>query len=291
MLEELAAGPAAPKPTGPPQQPPIDEGAPPGDQFDWLAPLHNRLIIAGVSFLILLALTAVVLLVFSRGDGDPGTGARVGILEDGDRTPTPVDLLTALALTTTTLRNGPGVGFSPLGTVPRGARVPIIGRNADDTWLQVLYPPGSTFQGWIEASFLEVTGDLIDVDIAGPGIGPSIIVPTSIATFVFEEPTDTPAPVVEPTDEPAETPESTSRPVETETPPPLETPAPTATQAPAPTETPANVPETVPPTKGKPNASADPLTAPATLTRRPQLSMLPSGVPHQVTRRHRERAV
>ena len=159
--------------------------------------------------------------------------------------------------------------------------MPIIGRNEDDTWLQVLYPPGSRIQGWIEVSFLEVTGELIDVDIAGPGSGPSIIVPTRVPTFVIDEPTDTPAPTdtpeVEPTDEPANTPEATMKPIATETPPPVETPAPTATQAPPPVATPADAPDTASPTKEKPKTSSDRLTAPATLIRRPQLSMLPSG--------------
>ena len=224
--------------------------------------------------------------------GGPGTGPRVGIVGDDNTTPTPVEVLTAVALTTTTLRNGPGASFSPLGTVPRGARVPIIGRNADDTWLQVRYPPGSTIQGWIDVSFLEVTGDLADVIIAGPGSGPSIIVPTSVPTdvptFVFEEPTDTPA--VEPTDAPAtHTPEVTTTPLKSETRLPIETPAPTATPAQPPTETPA-APESVSPTESKPEASADRLTAPATLIRRPQLSMLPGGETRQVTGRQRERA-
>ncbi|MCH8161076.1 MAG: SH3 domain-containing protein [Chloroflexi bacterium] len=277
LLEELAAGPA---PQEPPQQPPVDGGRQPGEQFDWLAPLHNRFIIAGVSLLILLALTAVVLLVFSRGDGDPGTGPRVGVIGDDPTTPAPIDSLTAIALATTTLHNGPGTNFPPLGTVRRGTRVPIVGRNEDGTWLQVVFPPGSAIRGWIEITFLEVTGDLTEVSVAGPGSGPSIIVPTS----VFEEPTntpipaDTPVPADTPADEPANTPEPSTTPLETETPPPIETPAPTATQAPPPTETPVGVPDSASPTKGKPKASADGLTAPATLTRRPQLSMIPSGV-------------
>lgn len=297
MLEELAPRPAPREPgEEPPHQPPVDsDPPPPSEPFDWLAPLHNRLIIAGVSTLILLALTAVVLLVFSQGDGGPGSGARVGIVGDDATTPTPVENLTAIALTTTTLRNGPGASFSPLGTVPRGTRVPIIGRNADDTWLQVLYPPGSTIQGWIDISFLDVTGDLIGVNIAGPGSGPSIVVPTQLPTFVFEEPTDTPIPADEPTD----TPEFTSTPLEKETPPPNETPVSTATQkappeetqASPPTETSAEVPATAVPTTGNPQASANRLTSPATLGRRSGLSMLPSDVTYQVTRRYKERAV
>ena len=114
VLEELSAGPTPQDPSEPPQQPPADRRPPRGEQFDRLAPLHNRLIIAGVSLLILLALTAVVLLVFSRGDGDPGTGPRVGVLASDDRTPTSVAGLTAVTLATTTLHNGPGTNFPPV---------------------------------------------------------------------------------------------------------------------------------------------------------------------------------
>ncbi len=306
MLEEIAPGPAPESPRDPPkppQWPIVDAGSlPSSEPFDWLAPLHNRLIIGGISMLILLALTAVVLVVFSQGDGEPGTGPRVGVIGDDARTPTPVENLTAIALTTTTLRNGPDASFSPLGTVPRGARLPVIGRNADDTWLQVRYPPGSTIQGWIDISFLDVVGDLTDVEIAGPGSGPSIIVPTQVPTqvptFVIEEPTDTPVPTDVPTDEPADTPGVTSTPLEGETPPPIGTPSSTATSEPPPeateaspaTETPVDVPATPAASKGKPEASADRLTTPATLGRRSQLSMLPSDVIRQVARHYRERS-
>ena len=298
MLEELAPGPTPQEPGGEPPPPKDADPLPPSEPFDWLAPLHNRLIIGGISMLILLALTAVVLLVFSQGDGEPGTGPRVGVIGDDARTPTPGENLTAIALTTTTLRNGPNASFSPLGTVPRGARLPVIGRNADDTWLQVLYPPGSTIQGWIDITFLDVAGDLTDVEIAGPGSGPSIIVPTQVPTFVIEEPTDTPVPTDVPTDEPAETPEVTSTPLKGETPPPFGTPSstatseppPEATEASPPTETPVDVPATPAPTKGKAEASADGLTAPATLVRRSQLSMLRSDVIRQVARHYRERS-
>ena len=63
-LEELAAAPAPQDPPEPPQQPPADRRPQRGEQFDWLAPLRNRLIIAGFSLLMLLALTAVVVIAF-----------------------------------------------------------------------------------------------------------------------------------------------------------------------------------------------------------------------------------
>ncbi len=238
VLEELAAGPA----TRPPEPPPPEQTVQPEGEFEWLAPFHNRLIIAGGSLLVLLALTAIVLFVFSRGDGGPGF-ANVSLLSDnGDTTPTPNVTLTAAALRTTTLRNGPGTTYSPLGTVPRGARVPVVGRNADDTWLQVTYPPGSPLTGWVDITFLDVTGDISQLEIAGPGAGPSIIVPTSPPTATVEEPTDTP----EPTDRPSVTPEVTETPQQTGSPSPIETPEATEAKTPESTETPAVEPKPSP---------------------------------------------
>lgn len=264
---------------------PVGDSPPPPS--DWLAPLHNRLIIGGIAILILLALTSMVLLVFSSGDSDLRTGTSVAVAENNDTTPTPGLALTAITLTTTTMRNGPGTNYPPVATVRGGTRVPIIGRNADDTWLQVVYPPGSAIQGWINALFLNVNGDLVDVVIAGPGNRPSIIVPTSVPTFTSEEPINTPVPpdvpVDKPTDVPTDTPDAgptdTPVPEPTDTPPPIEPPAPTATLPPLPTEPPAKGPDETSPNAGKPRASAGRLTPPATLIRKPQLSMLPSGVP------------
>ena len=208
---------------------PSSGGPPPEPTIDWLAPFENRLIIAGISLLGVLALTAIVLFVFSRGDGGPGSTSGIAVIsaDSGDATPTLEFALTAEALATTTLRNGPERSFAPLGTVPRGARVPVVGRNEDDTWLQVTYPPGSPLRGWVDIDFFEVIGELHDVEIAGPGSGPSIVVPTSLPTFVLEEPTDTPVPIDEPTDTP----------FVMETREPTETPEPTGTEgAPDPTD-------------------------------------------------------
>jgi uncharacterized protein YraI len=268
---------------------PVGDSPPPPN--DWLAPLHNRLIIGGIAILILLALTSMVLLVFSSGDSDLQTGTSVAAVGNDDTTPAPDTALTATALRNVTMYNGPGTNYPPVSLVRRGARVPIIGRNADGTWLQVVYPPGSAIQGWIAALFLNVNGDLVDVVIGGPGNRPSIVVPTSVPTFASEKPFDTPippdVPVDKPTDVPADTPDAgptdTPVPEPTDTPPPIEPPAPTATPVPLPTEPPVDVPDEKSPNLGKSQASADRLTPPATLIRKPQLSMLPSGVPPNPT--------
>lgn len=239
----------------PPEPAQPEQTVQPEDEFEWLAPFHNRLIIAGLSLLVLLALTVFVLFVFSRGDGDPGF-ANVSLpSDDGAANPTPDVRLTAAALATTSLRNGPGTGYSPLGTVPRGARVPIVGRNEDDTWLQVTYPPGSPLKGWVDITFLDVTGDISQLKIAGPGAGPSLIVPTSLPTVVIDEPTDTPGP----TDEPTTTPEVTETPQQTGSPGPIETPEVTETVGPESTGTPSVKPKPSP-TKDAGGDTNDPAT-------------------------------
>src|SRR3972149_3743504 len=55
---------------------------------------------------------------------------------------------------TARMRNGPDATYAILGTIPRGALVPVVGRNADATWLQVVYPPTSQLRGWVDASLL-----------------------------------------------------------------------------------------------------------------------------------------
>lgn len=243
LLEELA-GPA--NEAAPPEREPPRAHEPPAEPtIDWLAPFENRLIIAGISLLGVLALTAIVLFVFSRGDGGPAFTPNIGVITNGngDETPTAAFALTAEALATTTLRNGPNRSFAPLGTVPRGARVPVVGRNEDDTWLQITYPPGSPLRGWVDIDFFEVTGELHAVEVAGPGAGPSLIVPTSLPTLVPEDPTATPVPF----DEPTAPPEFKITPAVTGTGEPAETPDPTATEGtPDPTTTPPDKPEPSP---------------------------------------------
>ncbi len=75
-------------------------------------------------------------------------------------------------LTTVTMRNGPGPTHAILGTIPRGALVSVVGRNSDEDWLQVI--PVSGIRGWVDADLIEVTGDISELIIAGPGAGPSV---------------------------------------------------------------------------------------------------------------------
>ena len=146
-----------------------------------LAFLSNRFVIAGLSLVVVLLLVAIVLLVFGSGDGEPQVllvaGAGTPTAEPTARPGTP---LVGRILTTASTHNGPATSYAILGTIPNGAVVRIIGRSEDETWLQVIYPPGSQLRGWVNASFIEVTGDISQLVVAGPGLGPSVIVPTQL---------------------------------------------------------------------------------------------------------------
>ncbi|HSG17988.1 MAG TPA: PA14 domain-containing protein [Anaerolineae bacterium] len=60
------------------------------------------------------------------------------------------------------MRQGPSTDFPIITKLPRGTVVPVIGRTADSSWLQVVYQ-GAT--GWIWASYTSVSGDLTSVPV------------------------------------------------------------------------------------------------------------------------------
>ncbi len=202
----------------------------------WRELLENRLIILGMSGIVLLLLAVGILFVFSRG-GDASAPRTIAAAATTTPEPTsfPDTRLVGEALETTTMRNGPSRGFVPLGTIPKGALVPVVGRNEQKTWLQVTYPSGSPLRGWVEAEFLDVSGDISQLVIAGPGPRPDLTVPTS--TFRTPEPTEPPA-------------------VATDTPTPTDEPAPT--QIPASTATPDQPQPTKEPPASTPGDQGDP---------------------------------
>lgn len=224
VLPELEA--PSPAATGSPQ--PTDDSG--GFMLaDWLAYLRNRFIMGGLAIVVVLLLIAVVLLVVGNGDGEPQRRlAADASTPESEATVVPPGGLTGHVRTTATMRNGPDLTYAILGTIPRGALVSVVGRNANETWLQVTYPPGSQLRGWVDITFIEVTGDISRLAVAGPGSGPSVPVPTS-AFPVAPEPI-----VVPPTQPPTAAPTITQPPSPTAT----EPPQPTGTRTPPPTRTP-----------------------------------------------------
>ncbi|MCH8064906.1 MAG: SH3 domain-containing protein [Chloroflexi bacterium] len=195
---------------------------------EWEALLRNRAILSGIASIVVLLLIVVVLFVFSRGKEEPVLRAVAAVpTANAETTAFPTSRLAGEAITTTTVRNGPNSSFLPLGTIPRGGRVPVVGRNEDESWLQVIFPADSLLRGWVDAAFLEVIGDISQLDVAGPGPVPSLIAP--ISTFRTPTPTQPPPVATEP-------PEPTPELVPTPTPPATPTPPEALPPTPPPTE-------------------------------------------------------
>lgn len=176
-------------PDDPSMQPPSSPQGPPGlnarpdeqplfrlpEQLDFL---RNRFILAGLGVLVLLLLTTAVLYALGGGKDAGNTSAAQGATTpDGATVVLSGPGLTGRITTTAIMRNGPGPGYAVVGTITRGTLLNVIGRSDDNAWLQVIYPPGSQLRGWVEAQYVEVTGDIMELAIAGAGPGPAIDVP------------------------------------------------------------------------------------------------------------------
>jgi len=204
----------------------------------WGALLDNRFILGALSVVVVLLLTAIVLVAIGHGDSSGSDSSNV-VAPPGDKTPVrPIGGLAGTTVTTASYRNGPGPTYVILGTIPRGATVAVVGRNANDTWLQVRYPPSSNLKGWVDAKLLDVDGDITVLAIAGPGPVASADI-TYVPTAAIYEPVDTPTEeLAEPTRISRPTRPATVRPTVT----PYRTPRPTSTAENTPTATVPAVP-------------------------------------------------
>ncbi len=72
----------------------------------------------------------------------------------GTAQPTPADER-PVTLTAMDVRLGPGTAFAILGTVARGDRVTVEGRNEDADWIAIQFPPNTSGRGWLPADSLE----------------------------------------------------------------------------------------------------------------------------------------
>lgn len=57
------------------------------------------------------------------------------------------------------VRTGPGVAYPRVMTVRRGTRIPLNARNASGTWVRGRMPE-EVAEGWLSATYLEITGDV-----------------------------------------------------------------------------------------------------------------------------------
>jgi hypothetical protein len=139
-----------------------------------------------------LALPAGALVVFDSARGSNAQTPKV-IIDQSTATVGPTSKTAeaggvhGTARQVTAIRSAPGETTPVLGTIPQDADVVIDGRTTDSGWYRVIFPPESELHGWIDADFLDVTGDAEALVVATAEPPVHIEVPT-------EPPTRTPLP-------------------------------------------------------------------------------------------------
>ncbi len=71
-----------------------------------------------------------------------------------------------------TLYKKPTVEAQPVARLAKGLPLPLVGRNEDDTWLQLCCISGESV--WVEAASVEVRGELTSVLMVAPGAQPTV---------------------------------------------------------------------------------------------------------------------
>jgi hypothetical protein len=159
---------------------------------EWLALFSSRFILASFGLVVVLFLIVVVLATIGRG-ATPVPLVVVPPTTTPTTSPPAVALYGGLLgriLETVSVRNGPNALTltAILGTVPRATKVAVVGRNTDRSWLQIVYPPDSGLRGWMDARYIDVTGDVSQIPLAGPAPEPEVAIPTSPAIVVRRAP-------------------------------------------------------------------------------------------------------
>jgi hypothetical protein len=63
------------------------------------------------------------------------------------------------------VRRGPGTHYPVMGQLQRNDAVEVAGKNADSSWLQIVYPTGTIGRGWISVSYAQVSGSLASIPV------------------------------------------------------------------------------------------------------------------------------
>ena len=150
----------------------------------------------------------------------------------------------AVALSRLNLRAGPGQAYAALASYSAGSALKPLGRNADQTWVQVETSNGRV--GWMAAEFLRLNVALADLPVVAappPTATPTrrpIARPTAPPQATVEQPTQPQATVtpIPPTDTPPPAPPTATP----EPPPPTKAPEPTSPPRPTPTSRPEPTP-------------------------------------------------
>lgn len=157
------------------------------------AVFRNPFVLAGLAVVVLLGVTAAVLVLIDSARGSNAQTPKV-IVDQSTATVGPTAKTAeatgvhGMAKQITAVRSAPGNNTPVLGTILQDADVVIDGRTTDANWYRVIYPPGSELHGWIDADFLDVSGDATTLVVATAEPPVLIDIPTL-------PPTNTPVPV------------------------------------------------------------------------------------------------
>jgi hypothetical protein len=158
--------------------------------------LRNPFVLGGLA--VALAAAAAVVFAVVMSDDEAKTAVvtpppQTATLH-GTPTPTAVPLegTAGRALSILTVRAGPGSGYISLGIAPRDSELDVVGRNEEESWLAISYPPNSELMGWVEADGVELKGSLADLPVTAPEQLVLPAVPTYAPGAFAEEDSGTP---------------------------------------------------------------------------------------------------
>lgn len=98
-------------------------------------------------------------------------------------------VVTATATDNVRLRAGPGTKYGVLTTIASGTALTAVGRNAENSWIQVQIP-GKSDLGWVSADFVTIGGDVNSLPVVQ---SQPTAAPTKKAGTTKPTPTETPA--------------------------------------------------------------------------------------------------
>jgi hypothetical protein len=111
---------------------------------------------------------------------DPAT-VTVNVVEEATATPTIMADVTRppgvhwATITTGFLnvRRGPGTDYPVIGQLQQNDVVEIVGKNADSSWLQIVYPTDTIGRGWISASYAQLRGSPAFIPVVETSLPPT----------------------------------------------------------------------------------------------------------------------
>lgn len=98
-------------------------------------------------------------------------------------------VVTATTTDNVRLRAGPGTKYGVLTTIASGTELTAVGRNSDNSWIQVQVP-GKSDLGWVSADFVTIAGDVTSLPVVQ---SQPTAAPTKKAGTTKPTPTETPA--------------------------------------------------------------------------------------------------